>query len=479
MNCKYDFLLSFRISLNLNISSFCPALKAVAKLAHINESVAGVTLLGFGNSVIDFFITVQFINKPHEEIAIILTGFLGSSLFISICISGIIIVVAPCALIPSSCLRDLLFLIALILYLENLIEDDNIVRFYEAALVISFYVAYIAIIIIEQILMHYVEKQMKKELEKTLADYTMDKNVQRTSSATLRKSMKSMKSELGFTYTVGDKKRKSMRSTIRASRFSQASGFNIEEETEFNKPKRETNRRSSVYFQKDIGKKEETEEEENFESANEEMIVQTTSDATMKRVTEEKKMKTVRESTITFDDIDLDKSIGSSHSSERSEAKEVEQQATNMDEKKKEGTSRSRSGHDLVEKVNQPGPSSLKASSTTENFQKEDGEEGLTSSEEEEEEEEEEEQETNLTLWQQFKHSVFKLDCDEFKKSNLILKVFEIIMLPSDIFFRLIIPVVDFMESLDGWSRLLNSLQVVSLSTALVFMFGKFFFYFD
>lgn len=178
-------------------------MKAVAKLFRINETVAGVTLLAFGNSVTDFFTMVMNISKHTIRIGQLLNGVIASCFFISIFISGVIIVIAPSIMSPSSSSKDILLLLCLVLLIDYIAEND-VVTDVEAYVVISVYIAYITVIIVEQLLLHHTNKMIEKELQKTLADEVIDLEQKRESVFVLRKSLLAMQEDLKVTYSKTD-----------------------------------------------------------------------------------------------------------------------------------------------------------------------------------------------------------------------------------------------------------------------------------
>lgn len=88
----------------------------------------------------------------------------------------------------------------MVLYVDYIVEDDNIVKDYEAYFVILFYLAYIAVIVIEQILMHYAEKKMERDLKNIMATFSEDTQEKRESVQNLRRSLASVKHDLKVDY---------------------------------------------------------------------------------------------------------------------------------------------------------------------------------------------------------------------------------------------------------------------------------------
>lgn len=219
-----------------------------------------------------------------------------------------------------------------------MVENDNVVTLIEAYSVIFVYIAYITVIIIEQILMHYTKKKMRKELEITLADDNMDSEKKRESVFVIRKSVLEMEQDLKVSYSVVD----------------------------------------DQHFEKNE----------------------------------------VEEGSLLWEEFEGD---------HQSQVGAIENNLSIQEEE----------------------------TEVTNEFE----EDNLT-------------EEEDISLWQQFKSSIIRFDCHSFKQSNIIIKIFIILMLPSDTFFYFILPVVNLDQRLNGWSRLLNSIHIISLPAFMVYFIG-------
>lgn len=221
-------------------------------------------------------------------------------------------------------------------------EKDNVVTHIESYIVIFFYIAYIIVIIIEQILMHYTDQKIKKELEKTIADEVMELEKKRELITRLEKSGSYIREDLKVSYSIVD-------------------------DTNYERKELEQDNSLSKEFLGDHN--------------------------------------TVTEGIKDFEEINDDGSINEQNANQ-------ETNQINDDEE--------------------------------------------------------------ISLWNQFKNSIIRFDYQSFKKSNLVIKIFIILMLPIDTFFYLIIPVVNLDQHLNGWSRLLNSFHVISLPAFMVLLLGMY-----
>lgn len=76
-------------------------------------------------------------------------------------------------------------------------------------------------------------------------------------------------------------------------------------------------------------------------------------------------------------------------------------------------------------------------------------------------------------IWTQFKTSINPIDdTDEWKKSSILMKLITVIRIPAKLFLLFTIPVVDYAENLNGWSKLLNILHCIILPQFGLFVTG-------
>lgn len=87
--------------------SYSPALKAVSRFLCMNEHVAGVTLLAFGNSSADLFSNLASVNANVPVFA----NSLAAALFVSMVSGGLICYTSPFKMNAYESVRDILFLI--------------------------------------------------------------------------------------------------------------------------------------------------------------------------------------------------------------------------------------------------------------------------------------------------------------------------------------------------------------------------------
>ncbi|THV03220.1 hypothetical protein K435DRAFT_651826 [Dendrothele bispora CBS 962.96] len=124
---------------------FTPNLATIAQLLGLDENVAGVTFLAFGNGSPDVFATFSAMRANSGSLAI--GELLGAATFITSCVVGSICVIKPFRVNPRPFLRDVgFFTIAVSLLL--VILWDGTIHFWEAALMVVLYLFYVAFVVI-------------------------------------------------------------------------------------------------------------------------------------------------------------------------------------------------------------------------------------------------------------------------------------------------------------------------------------------
>lgn len=89
----------------------------------LSEHLAGVTLLAFGNGSPDLFTNFASINEPTSTMY---TNMLGSSIYITGFVGGLICVICSFRMDGGNLLRDVLFFIFGTLSLDYVIKDGYV-----------------------------------------------------------------------------------------------------------------------------------------------------------------------------------------------------------------------------------------------------------------------------------------------------------------------------------------------------------------
>jgi sodium/potassium/calcium exchanger 6 len=125
---------------------FTPNLATIAQLLGLDENVAGVTFLAFGNGSPDVFSTFSAMRAQSGSLAI--GELLGAASFIVSCVVGSMCIIKPFQLHRAIYfVRDVGFMFTAVALLLVILWD-GIIRFWEAALMIALYVTYVAIVVV-------------------------------------------------------------------------------------------------------------------------------------------------------------------------------------------------------------------------------------------------------------------------------------------------------------------------------------------
>ncbi|KAF5377342.1 hypothetical protein D9757_008027 [Collybiopsis confluens] len=124
---------------------FTPNLATIAQLLGLDENVAGVTFLAFGNGSPDVFSTFSAMRANSGSLAI--GELLGAASFIVSCVVGSICIIKPFRVNPGPFLRDVgFFTVAVSLLL--VILSDGLIHPWEAATMVLLYITYVTTVIV-------------------------------------------------------------------------------------------------------------------------------------------------------------------------------------------------------------------------------------------------------------------------------------------------------------------------------------------
>ncbi len=146
---------------------FVPSLIKISQYLYLNENVAGLTLIAFGNSAPDLLTIILSTLKGNEQL-----GFaepISAAAFVTT------VVFALCVLVASSkqnriskfFLRDVGFFFLVISFLF-IIYLDGKVEYFEAILCLVFYVLYVFIVYITGVIQKILKKRQLKQIEAKL-----------------------------------------------------------------------------------------------------------------------------------------------------------------------------------------------------------------------------------------------------------------------------------------------------------------------
>ncbi|KAH8100846.1 Sodium/calcium exchanger protein-domain-containing protein [Cristinia sonorae] len=143
----YVFWLIFLFS-TLGISAsdfFCPNLGTLAKILGLDENVAGVTFLAFGNGSPDVFSTFSAMRTNSGGLAI--GELLGAAAFVTSCVVGSMCIIKPFGVERGPFLRDVGFFTLAVVLLLLILWDHKITK-WESVGMVMLYVFYVLVVVI-------------------------------------------------------------------------------------------------------------------------------------------------------------------------------------------------------------------------------------------------------------------------------------------------------------------------------------------
>ncbi|KAG7212908.1 hypothetical protein KM043_002258 [Ampulex compressa] len=102
---------------------FCPSLAVIAAVMRLSESIAGVTILAFGNGAPDIFTSLV---SGSDKAIIMFTELIGAGVFVTAVIAGSVAVVAPFRLPLKPLLRDSCFYVASVCWIAYVVRDERV-----------------------------------------------------------------------------------------------------------------------------------------------------------------------------------------------------------------------------------------------------------------------------------------------------------------------------------------------------------------
>ncbi|XP_076752488.1 mitochondrial sodium/calcium exchanger protein [Xylocopa sonorina] len=119
----------------------------MANVLRLSDSIAGVTILAFGNGAPDIFTSLV---SGTEEGIIMFTELIGAGVFVTAIIAGSVAVVQPFRVQLLPLMRDACFYILSICWISYVVRDEK-VYLWEALSFVLCYLLFIAVVVIMQI----------------------------------------------------------------------------------------------------------------------------------------------------------------------------------------------------------------------------------------------------------------------------------------------------------------------------------------
>lgn len=124
---------------------FCPNLATIAQTLGLDENVAGVTFLAFGNGSPDVFSTFSAMKRDSGSLAI--GELFGAASFIVSCVVGSMCIIKPFKVDRYPFLRDVGFFAVAVAMLLVVLWDGRIFA-WEAGSLVVIYVVYVVVVVV-------------------------------------------------------------------------------------------------------------------------------------------------------------------------------------------------------------------------------------------------------------------------------------------------------------------------------------------
>jgi sodium/potassium/calcium exchanger 6 len=124
---------------------FCVNLNTIARMLGMSESLAGVTLLAFGNGSPDVFSTFAAFRTHAASLAV--GELIGAACFITAVVSGSMALIRPFAVARKSFVRDVgFFLVAAVFSMVFIIDGE--LHLWESLTMVAFYIFYVIFVVV-------------------------------------------------------------------------------------------------------------------------------------------------------------------------------------------------------------------------------------------------------------------------------------------------------------------------------------------
>ncbi|XP_030563591.1 mitochondrial sodium/calcium exchanger protein-like [Drosophila novamexicana] len=149
-----------------------PALKVLSLKMHMNEYLAGVTILAFANSSPDLIANLM----PIKENAALFTSIVSNALAILLLSGGMVCYLKPFKMDGHSTAQNLLFLLLSVELLRFIMVKGDSVTETESIMLLSVYVAYLVVNVADLLLVRYSIRKLRVEIRALRAQTTSQTN---------------------------------------------------------------------------------------------------------------------------------------------------------------------------------------------------------------------------------------------------------------------------------------------------------------
>ncbi|XP_041565824.1 mitochondrial sodium/calcium exchanger protein isoform X2 [Drosophila elegans] len=156
LSVAFLWMMSFNIG-----TYFSPVLKIISLKLHMNEYLAGVTLLAFGNCSPEIIANLM----PVRADAPIFTIAVGNTLAIILLSGGTVCFLRPFKMNAHCTMRDLLFLLLGVEVLRFVMIKEGAVTIWESIVLFSIYILYVVINIADVVLVRFYIRKLRREVD--------------------------------------------------------------------------------------------------------------------------------------------------------------------------------------------------------------------------------------------------------------------------------------------------------------------------
>ncbi|XP_030388111.1 mitochondrial sodium/calcium exchanger protein-like [Scaptodrosophila lebanonensis] len=141
---------------------FSPALRTISRYLHMNEHLAGVTILAFGNTSPDVFANLAEVKGSKAVFA----NSMASSIFVTMLTGGVVCFLSPFRMNAHATIRDILFIMLGVLVMDYILKSGEGVEISEVIVMGVLYLAYLVVNMLDLYMMRRTIKALEAELQK-------------------------------------------------------------------------------------------------------------------------------------------------------------------------------------------------------------------------------------------------------------------------------------------------------------------------
>ncbi|XP_017857244.1 PREDICTED: sodium/potassium/calcium exchanger 6, mitochondrial-like [Drosophila arizonae] len=155
-----------------------PALKLVARMMHMSEHLAGVTIMSFGNELPEIVANMWAVHDDDEPN---FANAIAKGLYLIMFVGGLVCYISPFKMSGSTTIRDLLFMVCGVLMVDYFIRTDNEMDLKECIASILLYIIYLIVSVTDLLILRRTTRQLLNQINE-LERLNVDTSVRRPDS---------------------------------------------------------------------------------------------------------------------------------------------------------------------------------------------------------------------------------------------------------------------------------------------------------